>query len=43
MRYGYSAMFIAAAIATAVGMSAVLMVRPGFRQRAVPLTDFSAI
>jgi len=43
MRYGYSAMFIAAAIATAVGMSAMLMVRPGIRQRTPPLSDLSAV
>lgn len=30
--YGYSAMFTAAAVATAIGMAAMLMVRPGLRQ-----------
>jgi sugar phosphate permease len=33
-QYGYSAMFIAAAIATGVGMTAMLLVRPGIRQAA---------
>ncbi|MNR06553.1 Hexuronate transporter [compost metagenome] len=32
VRYGYSSMFVAAAVATALGMSAMLMVRPGSRQ-----------
>jgi dipeptide/tripeptide permease len=32
LRYGYSSMFVAAAVATAVGMSAMVMVRPGGRQ-----------
>jgi MFS transporter, ACS family, hexuronate transporter len=40
VRYGYSAMFIAAAIATAVGMSAMLTVRPAVRQRTVPSPIF---
>ena len=35
VRYGYSSMFVAAAVATALGMSAMLMVRPGGR-KAVP-------
>lgn len=30
--YGYSAMFIAAAVATGVGMTAMLLVRPGVKQ-----------
>ncbi|MFJ7884764.1 MFS transporter [Pseudomonas sp. NPDC096917] len=34
VRYGYSSMFVAAAVATALGMSAMLMVRPGGRQAA---------
>ncbi len=37
MKYGYSSMFVAAAIATAIGMTAMLTVRPGIRQR-VPST-----
>jgi dipeptide/tripeptide permease len=32
VHYGYSSMFVAAAVATALGMSAMLMVRPGSRQ-----------
>jgi len=31
VRYGYSSMFVAAAVATALGMGAMLMVRPGSR------------
>lgn len=37
VRYGYSSMFVAAAVATALGMSAMLMVRPGGRPAASPL------
>jgi len=33
--YGYSVMFIAAAVATAIGMAAMLLVRPGVRQKAL--------
>ncbi|AYG07608.1 MFS transporter [Pseudomonas fluorescens] len=36
VHYGYSSMFVAAAVATALGMSAMLMVRPGGRQVAPP-------
>ncbi|MDE1168625.1 MAG: MFS transporter [Pseudomonas sp.] len=32
VHYGYSSMFVAAAVATAIGMAAMLMVRPGVRQ-----------
>jgi dipeptide/tripeptide permease len=32
--YGYSAMFMAAAVATGIGMTAMLLVRPGVRQSA---------
>jgi sugar phosphate permease len=32
VQYGYSSMFVAAAVATGIGMSAMLMVRPGVRQ-----------
>lgn len=38
VQYGYSAMFVAAAVATGVGMSAMLLVRPGIRPQTVPVT-----
>jgi dipeptide/tripeptide permease len=38
VRYGYSSMFVAAAVATALGMSAMLMVRPGSRNVALSPT-----
>lgn len=33
LQYGYSSMFMAAAVATAIGMSAMVLVRPGLKSR----------
>lgn len=43
MEYGYSAMFIAAAVATGVGVVAMLLVRPGQRKVSAPQAALQAI